>query len=65
MKNKMNEEWFQVALEVKEHRDSGTHIISGASVDEIQALLDDHLLKTTTMKSSPHAKIFEQALAEW
>lgn len=33
MKNKMTEEWFTVTLEVKEHKDTGTHIISGASVD--------------------------------
>jgi dynein heavy chain len=65
MKNKMTEEWFSVSLDIKDHKDTGTYIISGASVDEIQALLDDHLIKTVNMKSSQHARIFEQSLTEW
>lgn len=38
-------------------RDSGTYILSG--IDDVQILLDDHILKTTTMKTSPFAKPFE------
>lgn len=36
MKNKMTEEWFSVSLDIKDHKDTGTYIISGASVDEIR-----------------------------
>lgn len=41
-------------------RDSGTYILSG--IDDVQLLLDDHILKTTTMKSSPFVKPFEKKL---
>jgi len=41
-------------------RDSGTFILSG--VDEVQVLLDDHIMKTTTMKSSPFVKPFENEI---
>lgn len=41
-------------------RDSGTYILSG--IDEVQLLLDDHILKTTTMKSSPFVKPFEKKI---
>lgn len=27
--------------------------------------MDDHLIKTVNMKSSQHARIFEQSLTEW
>lgn len=42
---KIEEEWQPVTCELKEWKDSGTHIISGNTVDEVQMLLDDHIIK--------------------
>ena len=52
-------------MELKPWKDTGTFIVGGASVDEVQTLLDDQIVKTMTMKGSPFAKIFENRIAEW
>jgi len=58
-------EWAPVSLEFKDWGDTGSYIVAGASIDEIQTLLDDHVIKTQTMKGSPYAVQFQESLEEW
>ncbi len=60
----MKAEWSGVELGVKAWRESGTYILQGDSVEEAQTLLDDHIVKTQTMKGSPFAKPFLEDIKE-
>lgn len=61
--NKMEEEWKNLTFETKEYRSTGTRIL--CSVDEIQQLLDDQIVKIHAMRSSRYIKPFIEQVNEW
>jgi len=60
---KMQDEWGDVVFNLTEYRDSGVSILS--SCDDIQTILDDHIVKTITMKGSSFIKPFQKEIREW
>lgn len=60
---KMKEEWLNIEFECSPYRDSRVSILT--SLDEIQVLLDDHLIKAQTMNGSIYIKPIEEEMDEW
>nr|XP_040045455.1 dynein heavy chain 3, axonemal-like isoform X2 [Gasterosteus aculeatus aculeatus] len=59
----MTSEWAELRLSFTPHRDTGTHIVS--ALDDIQVLLDDHIIKVQTMRRSPFIKPIETECKHW
>ncbi|KAJ8963034.1 hypothetical protein NQ314_005606 [Rhamnusium bicolor] len=60
---KMKEEWLEIKFECVPYRDTGVNILT--AVDDIQVLMDDHILKAQTMRGSPFVKAFEAEMQAW
>ena len=50
-------------FELKSWRGETTLILGGQCVEDMQTLLDEHILKVQTMKGSPYAKVFQKEIA--
>ncbi|XP_053705138.1 dynein axonemal heavy chain 12-like isoform X1 [Synchiropus splendidus] len=55
--------WNNISFNHQLYRETGVSILT--AVDEIQTMLDDQIVKTQTMRSSPFIKPFETEIREW
>lgn len=61
----MREAWSKVTFVMQKHKEGGSWILQTDSVEEVIAMLDDHLVKTQTIKGSSFAKPSEKELNIW
>ena len=62
---KMKEDWNPVTYECLTVAGKDSYILSGEAVELIQTTLDDHIIKTQTMKGSPFAKFMLPTILQW
>ncbi|XP_076997717.1 dynein axonemal heavy chain 3 [Tamandua tetradactyla] len=60
---KMRLDWVNMTFNFVKYRDTDTNIL--CAVDDIQLLLDDHVIKTQTMCVSPFVKPIEAECRKW
>ncbi|KAG2451278.1 hypothetical protein HYH02_003884 [Chlamydomonas schloesseri] len=60
---KMSKDWEGVEFRCIDYKDTGTYILGGT--DEVQALLDDQIVKTQAMRASPYIKPLEVQATKW
>ncbi|EAA13034.3 AGAP011441-PA [Anopheles gambiae str. PEST] len=56
-------EWEEIMFKLNPFKDTGINILTG--LDEIQAVLDDHIMKTLAMRGSAFVKPCEKEVKEW
>lgn len=60
---KMKHDWEMMNFSFIPYKDTNMSVL--ASFDDVQALLEDHIVKTATMKNSPFVAPFEKEVTEW
>ncbi|CAE7372264.1 Dnah1 [Symbiodinium sp. CCMP2592] len=59
----MKNEWKSMAFGTLPYKNTGTFLLKGA--DDVQALLDDHIIKTQAVRGSPFVKPIEKEVKDW
>lgn len=60
---KMQEEWEDLKFKTSVYKDTGITILT--QLDDIQAILDDHIIKTLSMRGSIFVKPYEEQVKQW
>ncbi|KAF5300238.1 hypothetical protein FQR65_LT09192 [Abscondita terminalis] len=60
---KMQEEWDGVFFKTSVYKDTGLHVLT--ALDDVQVVLDDHIIKTLMMKGSVFVKPYVAQVNTW
>ena len=60
----MHSDWEPLKFDTKEWK-GVSHILDGEAVELLSATLDDHIIKTQTMRGSPYIEPFKEELFAW
>lgn len=63
--SKMKEDWKELEFTTTEMEGKNSPILSGEAVEILQQTLDEHIIKTQTMKGSPFAKFMLPDIEAW
>ena len=63
--DKMLDDWQPLEFTCIEVAGKDSRILSGEAIEAIQTILDDHIIKTQTMKGSPFAKFMLDKIVNW
>ena len=62
----MESEWAPLEYAfIEKYKDTGAPIVRGESVDAVQEILDEQIVKTQTLQNLPQAKIFMEKVVSW
>jgi dynein heavy chain len=61
----MQEEWKPLNFGCITVEGKDSYILNGEDIELIQTVLDDHIIKTQTMKGSPFAKFMYDQIVQW
>ena len=62
---KMQEDWEPLEFACRAVPEKESYILDGEAIELIQTILDDHIIKTQTMKGSPFAKFMLGKIEVW
>lgn len=65
MLDKMEKDWQELRFNLIKWKNRGISIFQGSSIEDIQALLDDHTIKAQTIRSNPNVKFMEERAIKW
>jgi len=61
----MKRDWEPLEFTNKAWKETGSHILEGEAVENLTTALDDHIIKTQTMRNSPYIGPFKEEVFEW
>jgi len=59
----MKKEWTTMDFGTMAYKNTGTYLLKGT--DDIQTMLDDHIIKTQAVRGSPFVKPIEREVKDW